>query len=291
MYNKKIIGQRINSLLALKGKKQKELAEYLGVKDNIISYYVKGERSPNTEQIIKISKYFDVSTDYILGLSDTSSTDPSIKSIVDYTGLNENTISVLNKTINTFKNYDSECEKICRENDYQKLPYCSVDYHKYSYMTNICNYIMKFFDVINFLINNNNIMMFCDYFYYCSDNMNSNKKEEKSNETRNLFKNEKWYKEKEEWLNKQEFHNFFNTEEYYNEDEYARNRYVLETILNDIIKDFHNICANNDLPLYTLEWIKYINNVEEREYRWIKKTDKNTKKGGETNGEHKEKRE
>lgn len=64
------IGKRINALLAEQSKKQKELAKYLGVQDNTISYFVSGRRTPNAELIIKISDFFNVSTDYLLGRTD-----------------------------------------------------------------------------------------------------------------------------------------------------------------------------------------------------------------------------
>lgn len=97
----KIIGNRINTALALREKKQKELAEVLNVKDNVVSYWCSGTRIPNTEQIIKIGKYLNVSTDYLLGLSDVISTNPAIRDISQITGLNENTINFLafNKSI------------------------------------------------------------------------------------------------------------------------------------------------------------------------------------------------
>ncbi len=58
-YNE-IIGQRINAALALSNIKQKELAKELGVKDNVVSYWCSGKRTPNTEQIIKISKMLNI---------------------------------------------------------------------------------------------------------------------------------------------------------------------------------------------------------------------------------------
>lgn len=88
----KIIGNRLNTLLANKDIKQKELAQYLEVTDNTISYFVKGKRTPNTEQIIKISKYFDVSADYLLGLSETPTNNKDEQFICDYTGLNLDSI-------------------------------------------------------------------------------------------------------------------------------------------------------------------------------------------------------
>ena len=65
----KIIGNRLCIILEINNVKQKELAKVLGVKDNIISYYCSGARKPNLDQIIEIAKYFNVSADYLLGLS------------------------------------------------------------------------------------------------------------------------------------------------------------------------------------------------------------------------------
>lgn len=93
--NNNIIGMRINTLLAKRNIKQKELAEALGVKDNIISYFVKGARTPNIEQIIKIADYFNVSTDYLLGRTESTTTDAELRSVCDYTGLSEKAIDGL----------------------------------------------------------------------------------------------------------------------------------------------------------------------------------------------------
>lgn len=91
---KQIIGQRINTVLAIKNIKQKDLATSIGVSDNIISYFVSGKRTPNTEQIIAISKYLDVSSDYLLGLSDAPTNDKDLQFICDYTGLSLKSISM-----------------------------------------------------------------------------------------------------------------------------------------------------------------------------------------------------
>ena len=71
----KAIGKRINTLLAEKERKQKELAAYLGVQDNTISYFVSGRRTPNTEQLVKIADFFNVSADYLLGRTNAETTD------------------------------------------------------------------------------------------------------------------------------------------------------------------------------------------------------------------------
>ncbi|MDD6490193.1 MAG: helix-turn-helix transcriptional regulator [Clostridia bacterium] len=94
----KTIGQNINALLSLRKKKQKELAEFLSVPDNTISYFVSGKRMPNTEQIIKMTEFFNTTADYLLGLSVVPdlNTDVETKQICDYTGLSEKAISILN---------------------------------------------------------------------------------------------------------------------------------------------------------------------------------------------------
>lgn len=104
----KAIGKRINALLAKKFKRQKDLATALGVNDNTISYFVSGKRMPNTEQIIKISDFFGVSADYLLGLSDTATTDKDIQFICKYTGLSERAIEVLH----FYKDYEMICPTI-----------------------------------------------------------------------------------------------------------------------------------------------------------------------------------
>ena len=50
--------------------KQKELAEYLHIKQNTYSQYENGQRQIPIDVLIKLAKYYNVSTDYILGISD-----------------------------------------------------------------------------------------------------------------------------------------------------------------------------------------------------------------------------
>lgn len=97
MDNKKIIGSRINSALAMNNTLQKELAKQLNVKDNIVSYWCKGDRTPNTTQIIQIANYLNVSTDYLLGITDVATTDKDLKFVCEYTGLDEKSVKYLNK--------------------------------------------------------------------------------------------------------------------------------------------------------------------------------------------------
>lgn len=101
----KTIGDKISDLLAEQGKMQKGLAEELDVLPNVISYFCKGTRTPNTEQLIKISCFFNVSADYLLGLSEVRSYDADLISVCQYTGLNEEAVAAL-RQFNTKEHKD-----------------------------------------------------------------------------------------------------------------------------------------------------------------------------------------
>ena len=51
-------------------KTQKEVADYLGTTQQVYSRYEKGENEIPGRHIISICKYYNVSADYILGLSE-----------------------------------------------------------------------------------------------------------------------------------------------------------------------------------------------------------------------------
>lgn len=48
---------------------QRELAEYLHIKQNTYSQYENGQRQLPIEVLIMLAKYYRTSTDYILGLT------------------------------------------------------------------------------------------------------------------------------------------------------------------------------------------------------------------------------
>lgn len=104
MDTKKVIGSRINEALAFSNKKQKELAAHLGVPDNTISYFCSGKRVPNAEQIIKISKFLGVSSDFLLGIAKEKTLNPKLQSACEYTGLNEEAIEKLKESCNIHSN-------------------------------------------------------------------------------------------------------------------------------------------------------------------------------------------
>jgi transcriptional regulator with XRE-family HTH domain len=61
---------RIRDLREDRDLTQKELAEYLHIKQNTYSQYENGQRQLPIEALIALAVYYNTSTDYILGLTD-----------------------------------------------------------------------------------------------------------------------------------------------------------------------------------------------------------------------------
>ena len=64
-FNEKLKQLRIDANLT-----QKQFADILNTTQRRISYFEMGKVEPDLETLCSIAKYFDVTTDYLLGLTD-----------------------------------------------------------------------------------------------------------------------------------------------------------------------------------------------------------------------------
>lgn len=75
MYNQNMkIGDKMENLKKIrleKGLSQKEVAEALQLTQSSYSKYERGERKPDPETLMKISKFFNIAIDYIVGNIET----------------------------------------------------------------------------------------------------------------------------------------------------------------------------------------------------------------------------
>lgn len=62
--------ERIRNLREDMDKSQKDVAEYLNCSQVAYSYYELGRRDIPTETLVRLAKYYQCSTDYLLGLTD-----------------------------------------------------------------------------------------------------------------------------------------------------------------------------------------------------------------------------
>ena len=64
------MNEKLRELRKEKGVMQKEVAKAIGVTANAITNYETGTRQPTDDILIKLCKYYNVSADYLLGLTD-----------------------------------------------------------------------------------------------------------------------------------------------------------------------------------------------------------------------------
>ena len=84
-------GNRLKNLRLRKHMTQSDLAERLGVTKSVISAYETGLMMPSYDILIKISRIFRVTTDYLLGLES--------KQEIDVSGLTEDEIHALTNLV------------------------------------------------------------------------------------------------------------------------------------------------------------------------------------------------
>lgn len=105
MEAKELFSHRLKELRTEKSMSLNELAEALQTTSQSLSLYERGERTASIELLAKAAKYFNVSTDYLMGISNNrndkekNKEDITIGEVAELaerlTGLNQDTISVL----------------------------------------------------------------------------------------------------------------------------------------------------------------------------------------------------
>ena len=96
-------GERLSELRKDKGITQKDLAKILSVSENSISLYERNIITPDDDMKIKIAKYFNVSLDYLLGITDTPSPIKSKPKIIYFNHLPEKANEELERFLKYFK--------------------------------------------------------------------------------------------------------------------------------------------------------------------------------------------
>lgn len=107
------VGSRIKELRVSQKITQNDFASRLGVTKSAISSYENGSRSPSYDILIKISRIFKVSTDYLLGCVDEKS------QTVNVSGLSDKQIASIKSSIDTFRAFNAVREQVSP--DLQKL--------------------------------------------------------------------------------------------------------------------------------------------------------------------------
>lgn len=106
-----IFAVRLRELIKITGKKQQEIADSIGVSRQALNKWVNGETVPDIFSAAKIADLFNVSTDYLLGLSPTKSPDDKTKAACEVTGLEEEYIETLKAAVTERRKNRNKYEK------------------------------------------------------------------------------------------------------------------------------------------------------------------------------------
>lgn len=89
------LADRIKSLRERAGLTQADIARQIGISRSGVNSWEMGLSVPSTQYIVELAKKFKVSTDYLLGMDDTSS--------ISISGLTDKQVAVLIDVIDCFK--------------------------------------------------------------------------------------------------------------------------------------------------------------------------------------------
>ena len=66
-----VFSSRLQKIRIERGFSRQEVADILEIKSRAYQYYEEGKREPNYDKLVALAKHLKVSSDYLLGLSDT----------------------------------------------------------------------------------------------------------------------------------------------------------------------------------------------------------------------------
>lgn len=152
----KVFSERLTKLRQKKELTQQQLGEILQIPRVSITRYETAERTPTVDHLVQFAQFFNVPSDYLLGLSSVESYDIELQSVCEYTGLSEETI----------ENIRNCCfmPKVVENRDYEKpfsVQYFTPEYYK----TN------KY--IINNILSNDNfwtiVFHLCSLMYFSNE--------------------------------------------------------------------------------------------------------------------------
>lgn len=92
-----LFNERLKEIRTKKELTQEEFAKLLNISPSSISLYESGSREPSLATLVNIAKILDVSTDYLLGLSDNESPVEVVISPEDKQDIVNKVLKLLNK--------------------------------------------------------------------------------------------------------------------------------------------------------------------------------------------------
>lgn len=89
------MGEKLKALRLEKNLTQKQVADRIGLAISAVSSYESGMRYPSYEVLIKLARIFHVSTDYLIGMTDTRN--------IDICGLDDEEIACVSQMVDILR--------------------------------------------------------------------------------------------------------------------------------------------------------------------------------------------
>lgn len=120
-----VFAKRLKELREKNEMTQSNAAEKLGITAQSLSLYEKGLRTINIDLLKKVAELFDVSSDYLIGISNTATTDTDMKAVCEFTGLTEQTVKTIRNIFFNLQLPDTEKQypKITKKYYWQCINY------------------------------------------------------------------------------------------------------------------------------------------------------------------------
>lgn len=90
------MGKKLKALRLEKNLTQKQVADRIGLAISAVSSYESSVRYPPYETLIKLARIFHVSTDYLIGMTDTRN--------IDVNGLSDEEIACVSQIVDILRN-------------------------------------------------------------------------------------------------------------------------------------------------------------------------------------------
>lgn len=124
---------RLSKFMKEKNITQTELAKNINVTRQAISLYANGQSTPDINILCKIAKYFKVSSDYLLGLSNSKSSNINDREVCSTLGLTD-------ESIETLKALKNNKHPLSTENYLRAIN----DFISYSYIDGFLDFLIQY---------------------------------------------------------------------------------------------------------------------------------------------------
>ena len=158
------------------GKTLDDISKSIGISKGILSKWETGKTEPKAFNIIQLANYFHVSTDYLLGLSESPAADIGVESVAQYVNLSEESVNKLHQNNDVMIEIllDFLIKDTTHFEDLRKIFYGRwyasnrdeyFDKNVDDMLHHLCDFELDFF-IKHFLEDRIKIQKLCDIFFY-----------------------------------------------------------------------------------------------------------------------------